>query len=67
MGGGFRCLCPLTSLLFVLIRLLIATKMASDIGDASFTFKFDPVFNFEMNDKEQIDVREKRLAHHQVI
>ena len=25
--------------------------MASDFGDATFTFKIDPAFNFEMNDK----------------
>ena len=33
--------------------------MASDFGDATFTFKIHPVFNFEMNDKVQIDAREK--------
>ena len=33
--------------------------MASDFGDAN-TFKVDPAFNFEMNDKVQIDAREKR-------
>ena len=43
----------------VLIRLLIATKMAGDFGAGSFIFKIDPAFNFEMNDKVQIDAREK--------
>ena len=33
--------------------------MASDLGDATFTFKIDPAFNFEMNDKVHIDAREK--------
>ena len=51
-------LAQLASLLFVLIRLLIATKMASDFGDATFTFKIDSAFNFEMNDNVQIDARE---------
>ena len=65
-------LAQLAKLLFVLIRLLIATKMASNFGDATFTFKIYPVFNFEINDKEQTDAREKgkswkRLAQHLVI
>ena len=51
-------LAQLASLLFVLIRLLIATKMASVFVDATFIFKIDPAFNFEMNDKIQIDARE---------
>ena len=33
--------------------------MASDLGDATFTFQIDPAFNFEINDKVQIDAREK--------
>ena len=33
--------------------------MASDSVDATFTFKIDPAFNFEMKDKVQIDEREK--------
>ena len=62
-------LVQLASLLFVLIHLLIATKMASDFGDATITFKIDPAFYFEMNDKVQIDAREKgksckRLVQH---
>ena len=52
-------LAQLASLLFVLIRLLIATKMASDFGDANFTFKINSALCFEMNDKVQIDAREK--------
>ena len=47
----------LASLLFVLIRLLIATKMASDFATPPFTFKIDLAFNFEMKDKVQIDAR----------
>ena len=45
----------LASLLFVLIRLLIATKMASDFATQPFTFKIDLAFNFEMKDKVQIN------------
>ena len=47
--------------------------MASDFGDATFTFKINPAFNFEMKDiKVQIDAREKgkswkRLAQHLVV
>ena len=46
--------------------------MASDFGDATFPFKIDPAFNFEMNDKVQIDASAKgkswkRLAQHLVI
>ena len=41
----------LASLLFVLICLLIATKMASDFATQPFTFKNDLAFNFEMKDK----------------
>ena len=52
-------LAKLASLLFVLISLFIATKMASDFGNTTFTFKIDPSFNFEMNGKVQIDAREK--------
>ena len=44
-------LAQLASLLFVLIHLLIAIKMQSNFGDATFTFKIDPEFNFEMNNK----------------
>ena len=35
----------------------MATKMASDFVDATFTFKIDPAFNFEMNDEVQIDAK----------
>ena len=35
------------------IRLLIATKILPDFGDATFTFKIDPVFKFEMTDTIQ--------------
>ena len=52
-------LAQLASLLFVLILLLIATKMASDFGDATFIIENDSAFNFEMDDKVQIDAREK--------
>ena len=52
----------LASLLFVLIRLLIATKMACDFGDATFTLKIDPVFYFEMNDKIKIGASEKEKS-----
>ena len=31
-----------------------------DFGDATFTFKIDPAFYFEMNDKVQVDAREKK-------
>ena len=48
----------LAALLFILIRLLIATKMASDFGDATVHFEIDLVFNFEMNVRVQIDARE---------
>ena len=51
-------LAQLASSLFALIRLLIATKMASDFSDATFTFKIGLAFNFEMNDKVQMDARE---------
>ena len=46
------------TLLFVLIHLLIAIMMVSDFGDTNFTFKIDLAFNFEMNDKVQIDAKE---------
>lgn len=39
--------------------MLIATKMASAFGDATFTFEIDPAFSFEMNDKVHIDGRGK--------
>ena len=38
---------------------VIATKMTSDFGDATLTFKIDPMFNFEMNDKYKL-MQEKK-------
>ena len=32
--------------------------MASNFGDATFTFKINLAFNFEMNDEVQIDAKE---------
>ena len=48
----------LAILLFVLIHLLIATKMTS-FGDATFTFKTDSAFDFEINNKIQISAKGK--------
>ena len=45
----------LASLIVLLIRSFIATKMAS--ADTTFTFETDPAFSFETNDKVQIDGR----------
>ena len=41
-------LASLPSLIFVLLRLLIATKMVSAFADTTFTFGTHPAFNVEM-------------------
>ena len=33
--------------------------MTSDFSEANFTFKIDSAFNFEMNDKVQLDAKKK--------
>ena len=53
----------LPSLIFVLLRLLIATKMVSAFADTTFTIETDTAFNFEINDKCQTDGRGRQHNH----